>query len=80
MFLLSCPRCRRRALYGADRVRAVRNLFPGLILVELTCYRGHRVTVLTGWLASDGSSDGFPAGQEWPSRPDRRTAAPADPS
>lgn len=53
----------------------MRNLFPGLILVELACYRGHRVTVLTGWLASDG----FPAGQEWPSRPDRRTAAPADP-
>lgn len=53
----------------------MRNLFPGLILVELACYRWHRVTVLTGWLASDG----FPAGQKWPSRPDRRTAAPARP-
>jgi hypothetical protein len=48
MFLVYCPECRRRVLCGADRVRAVHNLAPGVIAVELTCHRGHPVTVLTG--------------------------------
>lgn len=48
MFVVHCPWCRRRMLCGAHQVRAVHNLAPGVIAVELTCLRGHPMTVLTG--------------------------------
>jgi hypothetical protein len=48
MWVAECPRCQRRRLYSTHRVRAVRNLAAGIIAVELSCYCGHPLTVLTG--------------------------------
>jgi hypothetical protein len=48
MWVAECPHCQRRRLYSARRVRAVHNLAAGIILVELSCYCGRPVRLLTG--------------------------------
>jgi hypothetical protein len=48
MWVLECGHCGRRRLVGADRVRGVWNLAPGLIAVAIACACGEVVTILTG--------------------------------
>jgi hypothetical protein len=48
MFLAFCDECDRRMLLPASHVRALHNLASGVIAVELTCYEGHVVLLLSG--------------------------------
>jgi hypothetical protein len=48
MFLAYCDECEDRFLLPANHVVAVHNLESGLIAVELTCYEGHHILVLSG--------------------------------
>lgn len=48
MYLVDCRRCRARRLIGPQRIRAMRNLAPGVIAVELTCYCDEPAIVITG--------------------------------
>jgi hypothetical protein len=61
MWMVECPRCQRRRLYGADRVRAVWNVASGLIAVQLACTCGEVVSLLTGRRLSE-PDDRLPAG------------------
>ncbi|MEU6719209.1 hypothetical protein ABZ897_47755 [Nonomuraea sp. NPDC046802] len=48
MFLAYCDECDERFLLPANHVVAVHNLTAGVIAVELTCYEGHHIMVLSG--------------------------------
>jgi hypothetical protein len=48
MFLAYCDECEERFLLPANHVTAVHNLESGVIAVELTCYEGHKIIVLSG--------------------------------
>ncbi|SEH02878.1 hypothetical protein SAMN05444920_130103 [Nonomuraea solani] len=48
MFLAYCDACEERFLLPANHVTSVHNLESGVIAVELTCYEGHRILVLSG--------------------------------
>jgi hypothetical protein len=48
MFLGFCDECDRRMLLPASHVRAVHNLAPGVLVMELTCYEGHTLLVMSG--------------------------------
>jgi hypothetical protein len=48
MFLAYCDVCEERFLLPANHVVGVHNLAGGVIAVELTCYEGHRILVLSG--------------------------------
>ncbi|NUP65584.1 MAG: hypothetical protein HOV96_15740 [Nonomuraea sp.] len=48
MFLAYCDECGERFLLPANHVAGVHNLANGVIAVELTCYEGHRILVLSG--------------------------------
>jgi hypothetical protein len=48
MWLVHCPGCHRRRLYGVRHVRAVQNLPDGVIVVRLVCPCGTPHTVVTG--------------------------------
>jgi hypothetical protein len=48
MFLAYCDDCGDRFLLPANHVVAVHNLASGVIAVELTCYEGHHLVVLSG--------------------------------
>ncbi|WP_084963025.1 hypothetical protein [Thermoactinospora rubra] len=48
MFLVYCAECEERMLLPVRHVQGLHNLAGGVIAVELTCYEGHRVIVLTG--------------------------------
>lgn len=60
MWLAECPRCERRRLYGAEQVRAIGNLAPGLIAVTLACSCGETIALLTGRRVT-GPDDRLPA-------------------
>jgi hypothetical protein len=48
MFLAYCDDCGRRMLLPVSHVRAVHNLARGVIAVELTCYEGHVLLMMSG--------------------------------
>ncbi|MEV0385312.1 hypothetical protein [Nonomuraea sp. NPDC050643] len=48
MFLAYCDSCGERFLLPANHVIRVHNLASGVIAVELRCYEGHRILVLSG--------------------------------
>ncbi|MQA64194.1 MAG: hypothetical protein GEU86_22685 [Actinophytocola sp.] len=48
MFKVYCPRHGSDVLLGYGRVRQVINVRPGVIVVELRCYDGEIVRLLTG--------------------------------
>ncbi|WP_327090540.1 hypothetical protein OIE66_07925 [Nonomuraea sp. NBC_01738] len=48
MFLAYCDECEARFLLPPSHVRAVHNLAGGVIVIELTCYEGHRLLVMSG--------------------------------
>lgn len=48
MFLAYCDECEERFLLPASHITAVHNLASGVIAMEMTCYEGHRIIVLTG--------------------------------
>lgn len=53
MFLLTCPSCQRDYLVGARSVARLDNVRPGVIALELSCPRGHRVLGGTGNQVAD---------------------------
>ncbi|WP_017599254.1 hypothetical protein [Nocardiopsis lucentensis] len=53
MFDVYCPDCGMTTLLGPRRVLAMHNTEPGVITVELLCYDGHRVTLVTGKRADE---------------------------
>ncbi|MEV1178440.1 hypothetical protein [Nonomuraea sp. NPDC049784] len=48
MFLAYCGECEERFLLPAKHVIGVHNLEIGVIAVELTCYEGHHILVISG--------------------------------
>ncbi|MFI7699323.1 hypothetical protein [Nonomuraea sp. NPDC049480] len=48
MFLAYCDECEDRFLLPANHVVALHNLESGVIAVELTCYEGHHIMVVSG--------------------------------
>lgn len=48
MFLAYCDECDRQMLLPASHIRALHNLAPGVIAVEMTCYEDHVILVLSG--------------------------------
>lgn len=55
MFAVFCPRHGCKVLLGPQRIRAVRNLGPGIVAVELTCFDGEELVVLTGARVTEGA-------------------------
>ncbi|MCA2229887.1 hypothetical protein [Nonomuraea aurantiaca] len=48
MFLAYCDECEERFLLPVSHITAVHNLASGVIAIELTCYEGHKLIVLSG--------------------------------
>jgi hypothetical protein len=48
VFLAYCDECDRQMLLPASHIRALHNLARGVIAVEMTCYEGHVILVLSG--------------------------------
>lgn len=48
LFVSFCPLHHCDVLLGATRIRDLPNLAPDVIAVELECYDGERLVVLTG--------------------------------
>ncbi|PZS33572.1 MAG: hypothetical protein DLM59_06375 [Pseudonocardiales bacterium] len=47
MFSAYCPRHGSEVLFGERRIRRLQNI-DGVILVEVECYDGERITIVTG--------------------------------
>ncbi|MFC5995685.1 hypothetical protein ACFQE5_15825 [Pseudonocardia hispaniensis] len=48
MFAVQCPRHRGPVLLDVSRIRRVTNLGDGVIVVELLCYDGEPLVLLSG--------------------------------
>lgn len=47
MFFVRCGECRERQMLDSSQVRALHPIAAGTFVVDLTCYRGHHLLVLT---------------------------------
>ena len=61
MFAAFCPEHGCDVLLGLSRIRVVTNLDTGVLAVELECYDGQRLVVLTGSRVNGGRSTRGPA-------------------
>jgi hypothetical protein len=48
MFAITCEECDRTYLVSASSIEALYSIEPGVIVVEVSCLRGHPVRVVTG--------------------------------
>lgn len=48
MFAVPCQECGRSYLVSVSSIEAFHTVAPGIIVVELTCLRGHPVRLVTG--------------------------------
>ncbi|WP_199432838.1 hypothetical protein [Qaidamihabitans albus] len=58
MFAVYCPEHDAEVLLSQRRVKRLVNVEPGVIAVELVCYDGQLLTVLTGARVTEASQAG----------------------
>lgn len=56
MFVVHCPECDQQMLLGVRSIRQLHNLDSGAVAVEMTCYRGHSLMLMSGNAHVTGSS------------------------